>query len=104
MAIQIDIREGTDGMILHAAGDMDITTVDAFRDAAAELLDRGGRLRIDLSDLEFMDSTGINGLVDVIRSSEGRATVSDDLRPEVRRTLSITGIIRSLPMHPGADA
>jgi hypothetical protein len=39
-----------------------------------------------------------------VRSSDGRATVSDDLRPEVRSVLSVTGILRTLPMHPGAGA
>ena len=102
MGLEIDIRDGDDGVVLHADGDLDITTVDAFRGSAAEVLGRGVRLRIDLSDLVFMDSTGITGLVEVVRSGEGRVTISDDLRPEVRRVLSITGIIRSLPMHRGA--
>jgi anti-anti-sigma factor len=104
MGLEIDIRDAGDGPILRALGELDITTVDRFRDAAAGLLGLGGRLRIDLSDLVFMDSAGINGLVEVVRSSDGRATVSDDLRPEVRSVLSVTGILRTLPMHPGAGA
>ena len=103
MSLELDVRDDSSGVTLHAHGDLDISTVEAFRVAAGGLLELGQSLRLDLSDLAFIDSTGINGLVEVARIGEARLTISDELRPEVRRVLSLTGIIRTLPLRPRAD-
>ena len=100
MPLDLEVRDVT----LRAHGDLDITTVDAFRDAVEGRLELGQPVRLDLSGLGFIDSQGITALVDVVKRGEGRVTISDDLRPEVRRVLSITGIIRTLPLHPGTAA
>ena len=94
------MRDGKDGVTVHARGGLDIVTVEAFRSALDGLLDVGQSLRLDLSDLAFIDSQGIVALVEVVKRGEGRVTISDDLHPDVRRVLSITGIIRTLPLHP----
>ena len=104
MALDLDVSETPDGVTLHVSGALDITTADRFRRAATGASAGGKYVRLDLGDVDFMDSSGITGLVDVVKRGEGRVTISDNLRPEVRRVLSITGIIRTLPMHPASGA
>jgi anti-anti-sigma factor len=104
LSLDLDVREGKEGVTVRAGGGLDIVTVEAFRSAVDALLDLGHALRLDLSELDFIDSQGILALVDVVKRGAGRVTISDDLRPEVRRVLSITGIIRTLPLHPSSAA
>jgi anti-sigma B factor antagonist len=60
------IHEG-DTTILHIAGELDIATVPDLRSAAFAELDRPecATLAFDLSDLAFLDSTGIGSWVEI---------------------------------------
>jgi anti-anti-sigma factor len=91
-------RDG-DTTVLTIAGELDIATVPALRRAAYAELDEPDckTLVFDLSDLAFLDSTGIGSWVEIRERAlrEGKRLVIRDTPPFVRRVLQI-GALDSL--------
>jgi anti-sigma B factor antagonist len=55
---------GADGRtIIFAAGDIDLSTVDILREALARALEHPGSVLVDLGDVGFVDSSGLNAFV-----------------------------------------
>jgi anti-sigma B factor antagonist len=93
--------------VLAVAGDVDLHTSPRLRDAAAELVETGRHhLVLDLSGVEFFDSSGMSVLVGVWRVAQARggslklAAVPDRLQ----RMLTLTGLAAYLPVHPSIAA
>ena len=61
--LSIDVKREGDDAVVHLAGELDISTSPDLQDALAELTDKPRRVAVDLSDLEFMDSTGLAALL-----------------------------------------
>ena len=89
-------REG-DTTVLALAGELDIATVPELRELAYAELDRADcrALVLDLTDLTFLDSTGIGCWVQ-IRTHAAAADKQVTIRcvpPGVRRVLEISGLL-----------
>lgn len=89
----VDVTELPAGCRLVVAGTVDLSTSDALRAALADAVERGGDIEIDLFQVGFMDSQGLNALC------AARAALPDDRRLRVfdssgpvRRLLEITGL------------
>lgn len=63
MELSIDVRREGDDAVVKLAGELDISTSPDLQDALAELTDAPRRVAVDLSDLEFIDSTGLAALL-----------------------------------------
>jgi len=71
---------------IHLCGELDIANAIELRDELGAHLDAGRRvIRIDVSDVEFMDSTAVGALV-----------VADSRCREMHGSLILTGVRRSL--------
>ena len=63
MELSIDVsREGNDAVV-KLGGELDLSTSPDLQDALAELTGEPRRVTVDLSDLEFCDSTGLAALL-----------------------------------------
>ncbi|WP_329274759.1 STAS domain-containing protein [Streptomyces sp. NBC_00691] len=88
--------------VLSVAGELDLDTADRLDDHLAEQFGQGRHhLVLDLTALEFMDSSGLNVL---IRSVHRAREAGGDLylaapNPAVRRILDITGVTTTIPPH-----
>ncbi|MFZ0972467.1 MAG: STAS domain-containing protein [Solirubrobacteraceae bacterium] len=78
-----------DGMLrLTLLGDLDLTTADTFRSRLAELKPSGRPVRLDLSQLAFIDSSGIQALLAVLtdaRWTGWQLDVAQQISPTVAR-------------------
>ena len=63
MELSIDVQREGDDAVVRLAGELDISTSPDLQDTLAELTDKPRRVAVDLSDLEFMDSTGLAALL-----------------------------------------
>lgn len=63
MELSIDVRREGDDAVVHLAGELDISTSPDLQDTLAELTDAPRHVAVDLSELEFMDSTGLAALL-----------------------------------------
>ncbi|MGH2530000.1 MAG: STAS domain-containing protein [Actinomycetota bacterium] len=88
--------------VLQVRGEVDLYTSPQLRDGITELLDQGAnRIVIDLSGIEFMDSTGLGVLVVGLKRAKERngefALVCRE--GSVQKILSITGLDRVFSIH-----
>ncbi len=89
-------------------GELDLSTAPELEGPLEETLDSGeGSILIDLSQCEFIDSTGIALIVRAwqrLDSGEnGRPLVICSDNEQVRRVLEITGLELSIPVHATRD-
>jgi anti-sigma B factor antagonist len=73
MASTLDIQRNplADGVELVLDGELDISTVGRLRDHLRDLRDTGVRaVRLDISSLQFVDSTGLRALLAAQREAE----------------------------------
>jgi len=104
MSIEMDISsEESDGWLVVApAGELDIATSDALDRALAQNRDT----ILDLSDVSFMDSTGIRTIVGVhnrLKEAGNRFRLVVPAGP-VARIIGITGLTGFLDLADSRDA
>ena len=96
--------EAGDGFVtLTVAGEIDLHTAPALREAALEAVRHNGTtLRLDLGDVTFMDSTGIEVLLATRRRAELEGGSMTLVRPTaaVRRILEVTGLSQLFTISP----
>jgi anti-sigma B factor antagonist len=84
-------------MVVDLRGEVDLASAPQFRRSLHDLVDQGHtRIAMDLTNLEFMDSTGLGVLIGCLkRLKEGEgALVLTGLRPAVARVFEVTGLDR----------
>lgn len=99
----VEQRDGA--VVLRLGGELDLYNADEVRTALAAAIDGGAaRIVVDLSAVEFVDSTALSVLV------EARSTLGENglllAAPgiEARRTLEVSGLDRHLPVHDSVDS
>ena len=86
-------------MRLAVTGDLDIMTAPALRKRLQELHDRGRGVVLDLSNVPFIDSTGVHVLVDSMRQAKRagwRFRIQSDVSPPVRAVLKMLNLDHGL--------
>ena len=93
---------------ISVRGELDLSTAPELEGPLEETLESGeGSVLIDLSQCEFIDSTGIALIVRAWQrldsGANGRALVICSHNEQVRRVLEITGLELSIPVHETRD-
>jgi anti-sigma B factor antagonist len=92
--VRIETRPGADGRsILHVSGEVDLQFSDDLRDAGLTAAADSG-LTMDLSEVTFIDSSGLAALIQInntISLHNGVLTLVAPSR-SVRRILELTGL------------
>lgn len=96
-------RYSQDGYtIVWVQGEIDLATVPAlFKELADSVQAEQCRVIVDLTDVTFMDSTGLNALAVAWRSAEARAGEVRlvGVSSTIRRVLQVTGLEQFFPIH-----
>jgi anti-sigma B factor antagonist len=105
----IDLTAGDDGktQIFALHGSLDIATSPALRAALMEAAEHTGHvLVVDLSQLDFLDSTGLGALIGAHkRASEANGSVRLVAQEgQILRLLRITGLLDVFRVYPNIDA
>jgi anti-anti-sigma factor len=93
----LEIQEAfdDDGVVrLTLVGELDLASVQALEGRLDELRRGGYHVRLDLAQLEFMDSTGLGQLVCGINASRQNGwhlEIGRELTEPVRRVIELTG-------------
>jgi anti-sigma B factor antagonist len=89
MALSLATQRDGEQVNLAVGGEIDISTADALERAIADAINGGsGTVIVDLSDVTFMDSAGINALL------KGRRWA--DAKDQQFRVTGATGIVRQI--------
>jgi anti-anti-sigma factor len=101
-----DVEHGV--YTISVCGELDLSTAPELEGPLQQALEGGeGSVLIDLSQCEFIDSTGIALIVrawqQLDAGENGRSLVICSQNDQVRRVLEITGLELSIPVHTTRD-
>src|SRR5262245_14775861 len=86
--------------VVIATGEIDLFAANEFRRALDRAAALSGRIVVDLTDVDFMDSTGLG----VVLRARGRGRLPSIslVRPPrmLRKVLHLTGLSEVLPVYP----
>jgi anti-sigma B factor antagonist len=95
--------EATDGMtVVHVGGDLDVYTAPRLKETLEDAMTGGCRLVLDLSEVQFIDSTALGVLVGALQLSQSndgefRLVVGD---PFLLKIFHITGFDGMFSIYP----
>jgi anti-sigma B factor antagonist len=93
--------------VLVVGGQVDVRTAASMRRHLLDLLDAGHvDVIVDMTAVDFMDSSGLNVLVGALRAvrpAGGSIRVVADSR-HLKQLFDITGVHKILPLHPTVAA
>ncbi|MBS1879117.1 MAG: STAS domain-containing protein [Actinobacteria bacterium] len=95
--------------VLAVRGEIDLGTAPQLEGPLADAVEAKEPLLIDLSECEFIDSTGIAMIVRAWQriadggAADGRVVICAT-NEQVRRVLEITGLELSIPIHASREA
>ncbi len=94
MLLKIDTQTAGDTLNVTLAGEFDMGSVAAFRAAVEEAVEPWRRVVIDMSDVGFMDSSGLQELVRLDNRARERGLEVIIAKPSlpVTRLLELTGL------------
>jgi anti-sigma B factor antagonist len=91
----LKIQKADEGRVFHVLGELDIATAATLAEALAPAVETEGDLIIDLSELTFMDSSGIKTLIETARKLEGKGgLILRSAGEPIRRVLALTQLDR----------
>lgn len=97
---------GDDRTILAVRGDVDIATAPAMRTRLLEAINSGvPQVVVDLSDVDFMDSTGLGVLVGALKRMRQREGSLAVVLPDgpVHKIFEVTGLLDVFGVVPSVD-
>jgi len=91
--LSIELHADGPVSVLQLVGELDISSAPALREQLLELLTSSGDVVVDLSDVSFMDSSGISVLIVAHKRSiaQGRTITLRNPRGPVAKVLAVTG-------------
>jgi anti-sigma B factor antagonist len=104
--IDLKTEDGGELLIFKLRGSLDLATSPTIRAALTDATEKGRRhIVVDLTQLEFLDSTGLGALIGAHRRATEhggsfRLIVSEG---PIARLLNITGLIRVLAVYHSID-
>lgn len=107
MAITIESKQLGDALVARIVGDsLETENVASFRSAIGPILERSKRIVLDLSQVSFMDSTGLGAMLSCLRTVKGKggSLKLSDLTPEVRQLFEMVLMDRVFEIYPTTDA
>ena len=110
MDLNLQVEEltwtGEGWSLARVAGDIDIASAPRLRERLITLITEGRtRIVLDLSGVDFLDSTGLGVIVGVLKRAR---TMGGDLalvcpNQSVRRVFEITALDRTMPLADSVD-
>jgi anti-sigma B factor antagonist len=104
--VSVTSRPSGERTVVHVTGEIDVYTAPILREELATLIDAHHTdLVVDLSDVSFMDSTGLGVLVGALKKIK---TVGGDLRlvidqEKVLKVFRITALTQVFPIYSTVD-
>lgn len=102
--MEIETKERSGALIARLVGEFDVGAADRFRTEIDTLLDADKRLScliLDLSEVTFIDSSGIGAILGRYRKMTARGGVirAVGLKPTVRRVFEFSGMTGLIPAY-----
>ncbi len=106
MDLRTRVRTQGEATILEVGGEMDLHSAPQLRAALADITQsKQARIVVDLSEVMFVDSTGVGALVGALKRAReaGGALHFCGAQPRVRRVFEITGLLGAMPIFDSRE-
>jgi anti-sigma B factor antagonist len=101
----IAVEERGDAVVVRLGGELDLYNAPLLRETLLDACGRSpGRIVLDLSEVEFIDSTALGVVIEARASLESRRVLLASPAIDVRRALKVSGIDRHLPVHDSVES
>jgi anti-sigma B factor antagonist len=102
-------RASGGAVVVRVVGELDLSTQEQLRNPLVDAAEAGNTVVVDLTECEFIDSSGIRALLlghEAVASNEGDGNrlMLAGVQPQVQRVLEMTGVGEAVPMHESVDA
>ncbi len=97
---QVRVQKMDGETVVIASGELDLATTGELRSCLTELRGGGGPIRLDMTDVEFMDSSGLHTLIRATEdfAADGSRFMIVPSEP-VRRVLELVDLEDRLPIE-----
>jgi anti-sigma B factor antagonist len=106
MDLDVEITDRDGAHVLTLRGEIDVYTAPRLRQAIVDLVENGaGHIVVDMTKVEFLDSTGLGVLVEGlkrVRTHEGVMSVVAT-QDKILKIFDITGLNKAFPMYATVD-
>jgi anti-anti-sigma factor len=106
--VQIEEREGADVVVARLTGELDVSGAESTEQRIVEAVPSSARgVVVDMSELEFIDSSGISMLFALARRVGSRRQELRVVAPAgqpVARVLDIVEFDKAAPVHADVDS
>ncbi len=95
------IGNGARAVRVVVSGELDLAAAPQLDDALRQALAAADDIVLDLSNVRFIDSTGLYTIVGAVREAETSGItlrIRSTLRPQVARLFEIVGMAHTLPL------
>ncbi|GAA1763030.1 STAS domain-containing protein [Streptomonospora sp. PA3] len=103
----LSTRVDNHSVIVSVEGDLDIATADDLHEHVLSAIDKHGPwLILDLTGLEFMDSSGLNVVINAYRAvkEHGGSLALAAPNERVTKVVRLVGLHRQVPVHNSVSA
>jgi anti-sigma B factor antagonist len=103
--IELDAKVAGSTTVVSVVGELDMATVDTFRDFVGAVLEPESTVVLDLTAMPFMDSMGLGaivGLANRAKAAEGNVVLRNPNR-NVTRLLEATAVDTYVPVERTID-
>jgi len=102
----LTVHQDNDHTVLSAAGEIDLSTSENLDGAVVEALDQGtSHLTLDLSEVTFLDSSGLGVIVKALKRAK-EVNVTFDVvaaNDRVLKVFKLTGLDAVIEIYPTLD-
>jgi anti-sigma B factor antagonist len=105
--LRVSLGEHEGIPVARASGEIDVATAQGLRSELAAVPSGTRKLVVDLSEVTFLDSTGLGVLVATLKRLQDGADDSRVAlvvtRPQTVRVLEVTGLARVFSVHASVE-
>lgn len=94
--MQVQIQETGTAFDIHVEGEIEMSTIKAFRDRLYDLIEHSGKnISVDLSKVSYIDSSGIGVLLTAARElkKRGRSLKIENPSERIQGVIKISAIM-----------
>lgn len=99
--MELSVAQNGDVPVIAVSGEVDVYSAPALRDRLTELLETGPSVVVDLTDVSFLDSTGLGALVAArtVAAGQGGALALVCTQQRILKLFTITGLDGVFGIH-----
>lgn len=103
MNLQIDVTDQDNQVTVYVSGEIDIYTAPDLKNKLVPLTKEKGKIvSVDLTDVNYMDSTGIGVFISALKSTKEHESDLQlvNLQDRILRLFEITGLTEIMDIQP----